>query len=219
MLLARKKRLSTGAARNCSIASQKRTFSPFRDSCVKSLKNSTATGWCRTSGSTIVPDQCRKQYPGACPEAGITKQSDWGKFFNLRRGKGTYSPYPAWQCKSHTYPNMAAGTFILKRPLRHATACKRPIEWPDWQVNQTMMTLKEDLDGTQLTDLAVTIPMWLVCVGVQVTTLQTMLGARAKTENAAPPSFVAQYNRPTDVVGKKTRRGFWRTPLRYAKRS
>ena len=54
----------------------------------------------------------------------------------------------------HKMPNMQVGSFLVRKPIRHARACKRPIEWERWQAtekeNRTMLTLNDDLDGVPL---------------------------------------------------------------------
>ena len=46
---------------------------------------------------------------------------------------------------------MPSGSFLVRKPVKHAKACKRPKEWPQWQSIETttkkMITMKADLDG------------------------------------------------------------------------
>ena len=96
---------------------------PGRDSRAADDTDWTGQHWCAKPGVSL---ECRKKWPKGCPEAN-------------------------YYCDNAKKPNMAARAFLVREPVRHAKACKRPKEWLQWQgtenTTKKMITMKADLDG------------------------------------------------------------------------
>ena len=88
-------------------------------------------------------------------------EAELGGTVSLSDGFEFENPFKHGSCPEHTWPNMPGHSFILKKQLKHGTACKRPTHsayrdggWQDWESDPTMMTMKADFDDDGVNDYA-----------------------------------------------------------------